>query len=322
MKILFVLSFLFSGMTALAQNIQLNDATTSDPVAYATISFGNGLGTFANGDGVFKFSRKVYTGVDSLFITSLGYKDLAIAVSDLKSPLLLEQQTSELATVVINASLTGDFKTMEIEPVAHDIYEDCWLPTVESEIAVKFSRPDGLPTQITHLQLPILLEKNGGRKNAGMRKFSTMFRVQFYDITEDDIPENQTSHPTMTFVIDNTSKPIYELDITTLNITIPKNGLYVAIQALGYTTPDGELINAKKFREVKTQRGIKRISNTYRPLLPFTKKESADRVMVRRVFFNDKQWQPLDLEYNRLSKLVRSGHTSYGMGATLRVFQN
>jgi hypothetical protein len=321
MRILLLISFFIVCFRGSGQNIQLLDRLTSEPVPYVTIGFGNGLGTFANGNGIFRFSKKLYPDVDSLQISSLGYRNLNIAVVDLEEKILLDQETNQLNTIIIREPLVGDFKVVEIDASQHKTYENSWLPTVESEVAVKFDRVGGAPTQISKLQIPILLEKNGGRKNANLRKFSTMFRMKFYEIEENGKPAFESIYPSKTFVIDQTSDPIYSLDISDLNITIPKSGLYVAIQALGYTKPDGELINSKKYREIKTARGVQRISNTYRPLLPFVESGNGKPVMVRRVFFNDRQWQPLNLEYNQLSKLVRSGRVNYGMGAELRVFK-
>jgi hypothetical protein len=90
---------------------------------------------------------------------------------------------------------------------------------------------------------------------------------------------------------------------------------------LGYTYPDGKLIDAKKYREIRTRRGVEKVSTTYRPLLPFTNEIEGEKTWVRRIFFNNKSWQPFDLTYNPNSKLVRSGHNNYGMGAVLKVYE-
>lgn len=319
MRIIYILSFLFIATTQ-AQDILVKDAYSEEPVAFATVSFGDGLGTFADERGIFRFSEKIYPAVDTIYVSSIGYQELAVPVNELESEISLIQEASQLATVVVNADLTGKYKTREIDEIAHDNYFNCWLPTVESEIAIKFERYEGAPTMISNIKLPVVLEESQRSKNGKLRSFSTLFRIQFYDVEEDGSPSYYSYFPSKTFRITQESDEVFELDITDLKISIPKNGIFAAIQVLGYTKPSGELINAKKYREIKTRTGYTKVSTTYRPLLPFTDKIDGKKTWVRRVFLNGKKWQLFDLEYNPLSKLVRSGHNNYGMGAELRVY--
>ncbi|MGB5983492.1 MAG: carboxypeptidase-like regulatory domain-containing protein [Nonlabens sp.] len=319
-RILSILNILFCLQLGAGQNILVKDTYSNEPVSFATISFGNGLGTFADGNGVFRFSQKLYPEIDTLFISSIGYQDLKIPVLKLNESVELVPQASRLATVVVNAELRGNFKIEKVKEIVHKEYEDCWLPTVESEIAVRFDRVDDQPTMISNLKLPILLEKSQRSKKDKLRKFSTMFRVLFYDVDPNGSPSSSSLYPTKTFIIDQKSDKVFELDITDLRIVIPKSGIFASIQVLGYTKPNGDLINAKKYREIKTSRGITKVSTTYRPLLPFTDQIKGKTTWVRRVFLNNKSWQLFDLEYNPMSKLVRNGHDNYGLGAELRVY--
>lgn len=311
---------LITACLATAQDIQIKDAVSKEPVSFATISFGNGNGTFADADGFFKYSKKLYNDVDSLFISSIGYKELGILASNVPTIILLEQETDQLATVVVNAKLDGKYKNRELDPTYHDSYFNCWLPTVESEIAIKFNRVDDQPTQITSLQIPVLVEKSQASKKGKVRRFSTLFRVLFYDVSENGTPVRNSLYPTQTFIVTEKTDKIFELDIEALNITIPKSGLFVSLQVLGYTDPKGTLIDAKKYREIPTRGGIEKVSTTYRPLLPFTNEIKDRDTYVRRIFFNNKTWQVFDLSYNPNSALVRSGHVNYGLGATFKVF--
>lgn len=320
MRILLVASFLFISYLTIGQNISVKDTYSDEPISFATISFGNGLGTFADGDGIFRFSEKLYPAIDTLFISSIGYQDLKIAVSKLEKEVKLIPQASRLETVVVSADLSGKYKVEKVKEIVHKDYEDCWLPTVESEIAIRFDRVEDQPTMIGTLKLPILLEKSQRSKKGKMRKFSTLFRVQFYDVEPDGSPAFVSYFPSKTFVINQDSDKIYELDVKDLRIVIPKSGIFAAIQVLGYTKSNGDLINAKKYREIKTSRGITKVSTTYRPLLPFTDEINGKKTWVRRIFLNDKKWQLFDLEYNPMSKLVRNGHDNYGMGAELHVY--
>ena len=86
-------------------------------------------------------------------------------------------------------------------------------------------------------------------------------------------------------------------------------------------TQRGRLAQTKQYREIKTVRGIQKISTSFRPLLPFTNRLDAQKTYVRRIFFNNKKWQIFDKSYNQKSKLIQTGHRNYGMGAEFKVFE-
>jgi hypothetical protein len=319
-NLLFLSLFLVSWITT-AQKITFLNKETKEPVSFATISFGNGLGTFADGEGVFTLSRKRYPDVDSLTISSIGYKDLKIATDSISEIVFLNPSTALLDAVVVQSRLEGKFKEEEIDAIVHDTYFDCWLPTVESEIAVKFERQNGNSTALKTLLIPVVLEESQSSNKGKLRKFSTLFRVQFYNVNPDGSPSDKSSYPSQTFLITEKTDEIHELYIEELRIKIPQNGIFASIQILGTTYPDGKLIDAKKYREIRTRRGMEKISTTYRPLLPFTDEIDGKQTWVRRIFFNNKAWQLFDLSYNPNSKLVRSGHDNYGLGVVLKVYE-
>jgi hypothetical protein len=311
---------LFLPAISSAQNIKILDALTKEPVSFATISFGNGNGTFADSAGVFKYSEKIYADVDSLFISSMGYSELGVLAAGVPATIYLIPATDQLETVIVNATLEGKFKERTLKPTYHDSYFNCWLPSVDSEIAVRFNRVDEQPTQIATLQIPVVVEKSQVSKKGKLRAFSTLFRVLFYDVATGGEPVKKSLYPNHTFIVNQETDEIYELNIEHLNITIPKGGLFAAIQVLGYTNDKGALIDAKKYREIKTRSGFTKVSTTYRPLLPFTETITERNTYVRRIFFNNRTWQIFNLSYNPNSALVRSGHDNYGLGATFKVF--
>lgn len=317
---LLLLNLLFVLLPLTAQTISVKDKFTQEGVSFATISFGDGKGTIADDEGSFTFSKKLYKDIDSLFISAVGYDELAIPTQQLPTTLLLTPATNELETVMVTVPLKGRFKKERIKGIHHDNYFNCWLPTVESEIAVKWERINNQPTQIQSVSIPIVKEDSQVSKKGKLRAFSTMVRIQFYDAVNGK-PTYRSFYPHKIHIITQKSDDIVEIDIEDLHINIPEGGLYVSIQVLGYTTPDGKLIKAKKYREIDTIHGIQKISTTYRPLLPFHNEEVHRVTWVRRIFYKDKQWVPFDLKYNPNSALVRSGHVNYGMGARLKVYQ-
>ncbi len=295
------------------------DSTDNEPIAYATISFGNGHGSFADEDGRFQFSKNKYTDVDSLFISAMGYADKKLSTKVLPKILRLKPEVSQLNEVVVFAPKSGKFKTRKRKPVTHNDVFASWLPTVESEVAVLFKRYEKQPTQISKLLLPINTESK--YKTKGKGKFATIFRVQFYENYK-GLPKDALLYDDIVFAINEEADKVYELNISAKDIFIPKSGIFVAIQVLGYANSKGGLAQTKQYREIKTARGVQKISTSFRPLLPFTKKLINQNTYVRRIFWNNKKWQIFDKSYNQKSKLIQTGHHNYGMGAEFKVYEN
>ena len=54
---LLIILFTIASQVVFSQNY-IKDKTNNDPISFATISFGNGYGTFADDEGKFVFTKK------------------------------------------------------------------------------------------------------------------------------------------------------------------------------------------------------------------------------------------------------------------------
>ncbi len=176
-----LLSIFLIGLTIINSNAQtiISDSETEEPISYASISFRNGNGIVADDEGLFVFNKKLYPDIDSLFISALGYEDLNISSSDLKPNLFLKQKASKLDEVVINAKvetyLNKKFKTENIKPYLDDDYYSCWLPTIESEIAVFFPNKNEKTKRLASIKFPIALESKDWKKRKRSNKDKKAF---------------------------------------------------------------------------------------------------------------------------------------------------
>ncbi len=313
-----LLAVLFVNLT-IAQSITIKDSTNRESIPYATISFGNGLGNFADEDGRFSFSKEKYSDVDTLFISAMGYAEKAVLTEALPETILLKPEVSQLNEVIVSAPKNGKFKLRKRKPLSHADIFTSWLPTVESEVAVLFQRYEAKPTQIAKLLLPINAESK--YKSKGKGKFATIFRVNFYE-NQNGLPGDPTAYANIVFAISEKEDKVFELDVSSKSIYIPENGIFVSLQVLGYANSKGRLAQTKQYREIKTTRGVQKISTSFRPLLPFSDKLLGQNTYVRRIFFNSKKWQIFDKSYNEKSKLIQRGYRNYGMGAVFKVFEN
>lgn len=322
--IVFIISLHYS-VFVVAQTAVKNSITRT-PVSFATVSFGNGNGIFADGEGVFLFTKKIYPDIDTLYISAIGFKDFKIAALHLPKDIFLTPQVNELEEVLISTDLNRKFKIEKRKPTTHNDFFKCWLPTIESEIAVYFPNESETIKKITKVFFPLKIEasewKQRNRSNAKKRSFSTLFKVQFYD-NIDGLPGNPINYDPITFIATEENKDLYKLDIEEQHIYVPKGGIFVSLQVLGYTDKNNRLLPNKKYKEIKTKTGIKKVPTTFRPLLPFTNKIPSINTYTKRVFINDEKWLRHEKKNEKTpSSLITEGYNNYGIGIYLKVYKN
>ncbi|EDP69457.1 hypothetical protein FBALC1_05178 [Flavobacteriales bacterium ALC-1] len=322
-KILYIL--LFIGHLSFAQ-ITIKDSITKYPVSYATISFGNGNGIFADDEGKFYFTKKLYPDIDSLFISALGFKDLNIATENLSNELFLQPQADELDEVVVGIKLDRKFKKETLKPYLDDDYYNCWLPTIESEIAVYFPKATTKDQKLSSVQFPIALEskdwKKRNRKNSEKKKFSTLFKVKFY-ANNNGAPGKVLTYKTIVFRATEKNGDAYQLNVDDYDIYIPENGFFVSLQVLGYTNKAGKLLPNKKYKEIKGKDGgIVKIPTNFRPLLPFTDDIETKKTYIKRVFISGNNWVKFEKGNGIESSLLKRDLYNYGIGVTYKTFKD
>lgn len=309
---------------AIAQT-QILDSDTSYPVSYATISFGDGQGLFADDDGVFIFTKKLYSDVDTLYISALGYKDVSIATNQLPKTIPMQMQADKLDEVIVNVIVDRKFKEETLKPYLDDDYYKCWLPTIESEIAVFFDNNDEQLKKITSVIFPITLEsrdwKKRKRANADKRKFSTLFKVKFYK-NDNGYPGDVMTYTNIVFRATEKNGDTFELDVTEHDLFFPDDGFFVSLQVLGYTDDNGKLLPNKKYKEIKSKNGVVKIPTNFRPLLPFTNEIDAHKTYIRRVFINGNEWVQFKQGNGIESSLLRSNLKNYGVGLNFNRYKD
>ncbi|WP_417858905.1 hypothetical protein [Xanthomarina gelatinilytica] len=314
----------FCSITSFAQTIII-DSQTKHPVSYATISFGNGQGVFADDEGMFVFTKKIYPDIDSLFISALGFKDLHISSETVSDTLQLQPFIDELDEVVVRAKIDRKYKEETIKPYLDDDYYACWLPTIESEIAVYFKNPDTKLKKLTEIQFPIALESVDWEKrhkaNAEKKPFSTLFKVKVYH-NYNGFPGKPLSYENMVFRVTEKDGDAYAMDVSAYDIYIPDSGFFVSLQVLGYTDDSGKLLPNKKYKEIKSRGQTVKIPTNFRPLLPFTNEIPENNTYIKRVFVNHNQWIQFKKENINDSSLLKAGLNNYGIGISYKAFKD
>ncbi|WP_047551833.1 hypothetical protein [Psychroserpens sp. Hel_I_66] len=301
------------------------DSETAYPVSYATISFGDGQGLFADDDGMFIFTKKLYKDVDSIFISSLGYKDLALATVNLPKIIEMQIEHDKLDEVVVTAKIDRKFKEETIKPYLDDDYYKCWLPTIESEIAVFFPNGNEKLKKVTSVLFPFALESRDwdkrNRANADKRKFSTLFKVKFYK-NNDGLPGEVMTYTNIVFRVTEKNGDEFELDVSEHDLFIPDNGFFVSLQVLGYTDDKGKLLPNKKYKEIKGRSGTVKIPTNFRPLLPFTNEIDSHNTYIKRVFISGNNWVQFKKGNGIESSLLKTDLYNYGVGLNYNEYRD
>lgn len=254
----------------------------------------------------------------------MGYKELAISTIDLPNTIFLETHTDELDEVIVHVKVDRKFNEETLKPYLDDDYYKCWLPTIESEIAVFFPNNDDKLKKITNVYFPITLESKDWeqrkKKNADKKAFSTLFKVKFYK-NENGFPGKVLTYDNIVFRATEKMGDVFDLDVSEHDIFIPNNGFFVSIQVLGYTDAKGKLLPNKKYKEIKSKDGVVKIPTNFRPLLPFTDKIQKYNTFVKRVFLNGEDWVAFK-KGNMASSLLKAGLNNYGVGVSYRVYKD
>ncbi len=300
------------------------DSTSNYPVSYATISFGNGNGIFADDEGKFIFNKKLYPDIDSLFISAIGFKDINIAIKNLPTTLLMLPKADKLDEVIVRTNRNRKFKEEALKPYLDDDYYNCWLPTIESEIAVYFEKTTKEDQKLTQVLFPIALEskdwKKRKRSNTDKRAFSTLFKVKFY-ANNNGFPDKVLTYETIVFRTTEKNGDAFKLNVEDYDIYIPENGFFVSTQVMGYTDKNGKLLPNKKYKEIKTKQGIVKIPTNFRPLLPFTNELKTKNTFIKRVFINGNNWVKFDKGQGFKSSLLERNLFNYGIGLRYKTYK-
>jgi len=105
----------------------------------------------------------------------MGYAEKKVFFEPSLKQIHLKPEIAQLSEVIVSAPKLGKFKLKKQKALTHDDLFACWLPTVESEVAVLFKRYESKATQISKLHIPINAERN--YKSKGKGNFATIFRI-------------------------------------------------------------------------------------------------------------------------------------------------
>lgn len=220
MKNIFILLFL-SCFFSYSQKKTVIDYETKKAVSFATISYVNsnkivkGLYTESNGE----FNLEPVQVFDSIVIECLGYKKRAVHISNLKNKDTL-------------------YLRVKITPIQEVIITDKKPVTIGFVNKKKFSY-SGISKGLEE----IVFIENEANKNLFITTFlfkvnkmktKVGYRIHFYKKSDKSLfPAEEITNQNKIYFLEKGTNGLVEVDIIDLGIEMPKDGIFVGLEAIG-----------------------------------------------------------------------------------------
>lgn len=226
----YVLVVLFFAVNVNAQEVLFEghvfDHTTKDPIPYVNLSFLNTLkGTSTDENGHFFLDLPEAYLEKQLHISSLGYNDTIVVAKDIFKAKRFEmvEESFALDEVVVSETLGG---SDIMNPIS------------------SYSLTSGFSSSSTPWVLALYFPNIGAKekfaqkvtvffqKNSKFKRSTAKFRLRIYDVDpETKLPDRDILRKSVVLESD-VGKDFVSIDLSALNLQMPKNGIYVGVEWL------------------------------------------------------------------------------------------
>ena len=325
------LFFLFVSFSVFSQEkVQFLDSENRQPVAYASIAFGEGFGGYTDSEGYFSFQEK-----QDFRVSMLGYKSLNVTQKDFKEVIFLEVESLLLDEVTITKK-SGKLKISKQKPYwKNSTWLDAFTPRIGNEIAVLIPNEKKQVITLSKISIPIatnpfrIFDK---QSKDNFKQFENLpyaiVRIRFYS-NENNKPHELLYSDEIIANIHNFNEKFSEIDLESYSIDIPENGLFVGIEFIGFADKNQKYVYYPNYRIV--ERNGKRIKSPY-PLgtcIPIDVKKNKSQHTFIRYSDWDKggeklKWIPFTEEiFLKINSEIqkRSGPANIGLGYELKIYE-
>lgn len=261
-----------------SQTNSIQNSVTSEPIPYVNISLENGEGSFTSDEnGFFQIPNNKKS--KSIIFDAIGFEQLQIDIDKIKGPISLIQKTIAIKEVVVSKHKKtirkiGSTKSKKAAHFVHDITDDEYKPCIIAKYFDFKSDNDN-----------VLLKKIKIKTSSPLFKPLINFRI--YSKGDDGKP-NETLYNENIFCRVKEGDKTTKIDVSNLDIVVPKDGFFVAIEIL---------ITDKNKQELKyVYKNVEHIHKFYYPLIKMNQTETYTDTWSN----TGKDW----LKYNKLSLLM------------------
>lgn len=325
------LLFIFLSVSVFSQEkVQFLNVENQQPVAYASIAFGEGFGGYTDTEGYFTFQEK-----QPYAVSMLGYKTLNVTLEDFKEVILLEAESLLLDEVTIT-SKSGKQKIIKQKPYwKNATWLDAFTPQIGNEIAVLIPNEKKQEMTLSKISIPIatnpfrIFDKES--KNI-FKQFEELpyaiVRIRFYS-NENKEPHELLYSDEIIANIHNFNEKFSEIDLESHIIDIPENGLFVGIEFIGFADKNQKYVYYPNFRIVERNGKKIKIAHQLGTCIPIDLKKNKNQQTYIRYSDWDNNgeklpWLPFTEEkFLKLNSEIekRSSPANIGLGYEFVVYE-
>ncbi|MCF6347565.1 MAG: carboxypeptidase-like regulatory domain-containing protein [Flavobacteriaceae bacterium] len=272
------LIILFLSNYCLSQSYVIVDSITKEPIPYTNIKFINtNKGFYSNQKGKFKLDNKLN---DSIQISCLGYDTVTSKVRNLKDSIFLKPKTEKLDEIIVYSS-RPTLKKVGFKKGNFNFHTGSSLQFGLLIKPIEYYEN----TFINNILIPIKKSIIGEKK----RDFLSILKVSLFS-NKNDSPYESLLETPIIIKCNQDSENYINVDISEDYIKFDSNGIFLVIEIVGETNPEGGVINKK----------------TSLPGIRFTDKKSRD-FSISKLFYKEKfsnKWKEMKPEIFHLKKEI------------------
>jgi hypothetical protein len=219
-KIAFLILFL-TQLFGFSQDIKVIDSTTKLPIQYATIKvLKEGvpkIGIYTDENGSFNLTAANYN--EHLIVSCVGYETKTVTLTKNETSIELEKEINNLKEVII----LNNKKPIQIGYIDEKKCKDKVGVSAGLEVAVFIANNFDYEVQINTVQFKIKKSKE-----------RAAYRLHLYTLTENGLsPNEDLILENSIYYIEPKTEGLIEINVSNLNLTLPKNGVFVGIEGIG-----------------------------------------------------------------------------------------
>lgn len=266
-----VFLFLFlTSFIAQSQTFQLEgkiiDKLTKEPVAYANISFVKGsLGISSQENGSFSLEIPTKKLKEKVHISCLNYKDTIVFVNQIQQKTIgLQPKIYNLNEVVLSKKKT---QKITLDKVKRRVFP---MHSSNLKMIAKYF-PNSLKGEYFFDKIKVHFARRASRK--------AKFRIRVFSVDEKTgKPKDDLLHKSIPVKIKEKQREV-ELDISFLDIEVPKKGFFIAFEKL--LIPENKYF----YRNHKNKKSI-----YHAPIIGMTKTKEIKSADCKIYLFNKGSW--------------------------------
>lgn len=226
----FLILLIAINFNAASQNVVVVDSVSKLPLSFVAIKFGT-TGFYTSIDGEFRLDS---ISSDSLEISILGYRNVKLKTITIKDTIFLGNELNELDEVVLSIKPKA-VKKVKLSKSPNSF--GSWPLQPESEILVSIQPSDEIKDYYlnkVNIQFEKVREKKE-LKNTGVRAY---VRLHLYVL--DNNEPSTLIYSSKPIDVNSFDGDEVWFDVTEEQIILEKNGLFVGLELIGYTSDIGE----------------------------------------------------------------------------------